>query len=141
MNKFKSFRITLSKTAMFAILALAVSTARATTYNVGPRAGYLPKLASVPWGGLLPGDTVNIYPQAGGYHELIQISASGTAANPITIRGIADPITGALPVIDGNGAIMDPGVDFRNSIFENLGVYLSPHVRQVMYMARHSHRG
>jgi hypothetical protein len=111
--------------ALLALSALfSTGTSRAAIYNVGPNAGQLPKLASVPWGSLKPGDMVNIYPNATGYHEIIQISESGTAQNPITIRGIPDPNTGSLPVIDGADAVMDPKVDFRNAVFEELGVIL-----------------
>ena len=96
----------------------------AATYDVGLAPGQIPQLAGVPWGALQPGDIVNINAKPGGYHEIIQISAAGTAAQPILIRGIPDPITHALPVLDGAGAVMDPHVDFRNSVFENLGVIL-----------------
>ena len=112
-------------TALRGLLLSLIATvcARATSYDVGPSPGQIPQLAGVPWGGLQPGDIVNIYVKPGGYHEIIQISAAGTAAQPILIRGIPDA-SGALPVIDGNGAVMDPHVDFRNSIFESLGVIL-----------------
>ena len=107
------------------VFALSISrNAVATTYEVGPNPGQLTKLANVPWGTLKPGDLVNIHPNATGYHEIIQISEAGTAQNPITIRGIPDPNTGVLPVIDGNGAVMDPKVDFRNPVFEDLGVII-----------------
>ncbi len=108
----------------FTFALLAVSTAGAATYEVGPAAGQLPFLAAVPWGGLQPGDIVNIHGKPGGYHEIIQISAAGTAAQPILIRGIPDPVTHALPVIDGAGAVMDPQVNFRHPVFENLGVII-----------------
>lgn len=109
---------------LLSLALLAASAARATTYDVGPAAGQLLHLSDVPWKNLQPGDTVNINPKPGGYHEIIQISSTGTAALPILIRGIPDPVTHALPVIDGDGAVMDPHVDFRNSVFESLGVIL-----------------
>ena len=96
--------------------------ALAATYEVGPAAGQIPQLAGVPWGTLQAGDVVNIHVKPGGYHEIIQVSGAGTAAQPILIRGIPDPVTHELPVIDGDGAVMDPHVDFRNPVFENLGV-------------------
>src|SRR5205809_264274 len=95
---------------LFLPLAAALSS-HAAIYDVGLAAGQLPHLSDVPWGNLHPGDTVNINGKPGGYHEIIQISASGTAAQPILIRGIADPVTHTLPVIDGDGAVMDPHVD------------------------------
>src|SRR4051812_28478450 len=94
------------------LAAMCASSQAATTYNVGPAAGQLPNLASVPWGGLQPGDVVNIHSKPGGYHEIIQISESGTAQAPIVIQGVPDPVTGALPIIDGAGAITAPNTDF-----------------------------
>lgn len=112
---------------------VAAVSSRATTYNVGPAAGQLAQLADVPWSALQPGDIVNINAKPGGYHEIIQISASGTAANPILIRGLPDA-AGNLPVIDGDGAVMDPHVDFRNTVFEKLGVVLiTPRAQGYVY--------
>ncbi len=108
-------------------LLLSVAAA-ATTYDIGPGLART-KLSDVSWGGLQPGDIVNIHSKPGGYHEIIQVSAAGTVSQPILIRGIPDPVTGALPIIDGDGAVMDPGVDFRStgggvSLFEEWGVIL-----------------
>ena len=60
------------------------------TYDVGP--GY-PKtqISQVPWLTLGAGDVVNIHYDLNGYHEKFLISASGTAAQPIKIIGIAGP--------------------------------------------------
>ncbi len=108
--------------------------AHATTYDVGSSVGYLAKLSDVPWGSLKPGDTVNIHYTPNGYHEIVQISESGTAAQPIVIKGIPDPNTGLLPVIDGTGAVMDPKVDFRNSVFETFGTILvTPRAKGYVY--------
>ncbi len=116
------------------LLLAATGASYAKTYDVGPTTGYLAKLSDVPWGSLKPGDIVNIHYKAGGYHEIIQVSQAGTAANPILIRGIADPTTGALPIIDGNGAVMDPHVDFRNPVFENFGVIIvTPRKKNYVY--------
>ncbi len=115
------------------LLPLAAVSSRATTYQVGPAASQIPTLAGVPWGALQPGDVVNIHVKPGGYHEIIQISASGTAAQPILIRGIPDA-SGALPVLDGDGAIMDPSVDFAVPLFEKLGVIIvSPRQKTYVY--------
>ncbi len=117
-------------------LALALLTtvaAHAVTYEVGLAVGQMPNLSNVPWGTLQPGDTVNIHPKPGGYHEIIQVSAAGTAAAPILIRGIPDA-NGTLPVIDGDGAVMDPHVDFRNPVFENFGVIIvTPRTKGYIY--------
>lgn len=124
-------------TIRYLLLSLALLTAsvsHAVTYDVGLPAAPLQKLADVSWATLQPGDIVNIHAKPGGYHEIIQLSASGTAANPILIRGIADPVTGKLPVIDGDGAITDPQVNFRNPVFENLGVILiTPRAQGYLY--------
>lgn len=98
--------------------------AKATTYNIGP-AFSLTKLSDVHWGALLPGDVVNIHTKQGGYHEIFQISAAGTAASPIIIQGVPDPVTGALPIIDGNGAVTDPGTDLRSTGVDSLGNSIS----------------
>ncbi len=116
-------RILLTVFGGLALLHTASLSARAATYNVGPASGHIPQLAGVPWGSLQPGDIVNIHVKPGGYREIIQLSASGTAANPILIRGIPDA-NGALPIIDGDGAVTDPHVDFRNPVFENFGVII-----------------
>lgn len=100
--------------------ALAV---HAATYDVGPTYPRT-KLADVSWGTLQPGDVVNIHCTPGGYHEIIQISEAGTAAQPILIHGVPDPVTGALPLIDGANAVMDPRVDFRSAVFEPFGVLM-----------------
>ena len=68
---------------------------RAATYDVGAGQPFL-TLASLPV--LQPGDIVNI--QCGTYHEVRIWAASGTAANPITLRGVC---SSGRPVIDGSG--------------------------------------
>jgi len=113
------------KKILYISLSLAAGLiSRAAIYDVGP-ASALTKLSEVAWGALKPGDIVNIYPTPGGYHEIIQVSAAGTAAQPIIIRGIPDPVTGALPVIDGKNAVMDPRVDFRSTGTNRAGLPIS----------------
>ncbi|MCX6381943.1 MAG: Ig-like domain repeat protein [Armatimonadetes bacterium] len=106
------------------LLIATLGVSHAAIYNVGTAVGYLAKLSDVPWGTLKPGDLVNIHYKAGGYHEIIHISQAGTQTLPIVIRGIPDPTTGALPILDGKDAIMDPHVDFRSPVFENFGVII-----------------
>ena len=74
------------------------------TYEVGPGQVYT-NLGAVPWTGLAAGDTVNIHAQPGGYHEVILLSNSGVSNAPITLNGVPDPVTGALPVLDGANAV------------------------------------
>ena len=111
----------------------AAAAMAATTYNVGPGKA-LTSLFDVPWKTLQPGDTVNIYPKAGGYHEKIQVSASGTAAQHIIIRGMPDPVTGALPILDANGAVEDPTTDWRAPILSSYGmITVSPRKSVYVY--------
>ncbi len=121
------------------LLVLLGVAANAATYDVGP--GYAKtNLRDVSWKTLQPGDIVNIHYKPGGYHEKIQISASGTAAQRIVIRGIPDPTTGALPIVDGEGAIEDPGIEWRNGadiLSDNGVIIVSP--RQLGYVYGSTH--
>ncbi|MFN7920353.1 MAG: hypothetical protein U0Q16_09665 [Bryobacteraceae bacterium] len=89
----------------------------AAVYEVGPGKS-LSSLGQVPWTTLQPGDTVKIYWRSTPYQEKFVIARSGTAAAPIVIQGIPDS-SGALPIIEGNGAVTVPGVNFWN---ENRGL-------------------
>ena len=122
------------------VVALVVNAApppSGTVYDVGPgRARTL--LREVPWATLQPGDIVNIHFKPGGYKEKIQISASGTANARIVIRGIPDPATGALPIIDGKDAVEDPSIDFRSPVFSDFGIIVvSPRKTGYVYGAYH----
>lgn len=109
----------------------------AATYDVGPGLP-LSMLRDVAWADLQPGDVVNIHYKPGGYHEKIQISASGTDAQHIVIRGIPDPTTNALPIIDGKDAIEDPAYDPRHPKFTERSVILvSPRQSTYVYGAYH----
>jgi hypothetical protein len=77
------------------------------TYDIGPGYQYQ-NLNDLNWSQLGPGDTVNIHYKAGGYHELLLISTRGTPTQWITINGVPDPTTGALPTIDGLNAVVAP---------------------------------
>lgn len=122
------------------VVALVVNAApppSGTVYDVGPgRARTL--LREVPWASLQPGDIVNIHFKPGGYKEKFQISASGTANARIVIRGIPDPATGALPIIDGNGAVEDPAFDPRHPKFTEWSLILvSPRNTGYLYGTTH----
>ncbi len=116
---------------------LSVLTANATTYDIGP--GYaLTNLRDAPWATLNPGDIVNVHSKPGGYHDMIQVSRSGTAAQHIVIHGVPDPVTGALPILDGNGAVEDPTTDWRNAIFSQISVIVvSPRAASYHYGVDH----
>jgi hypothetical protein len=124
----------LSRSIAFALwVSSTAAGSAATIYDVGPGKP-LTSLFGVPWKTLQPGDTVNIYPKPGGYHEKIQVSASGTAALHIVIRGIPDPVTGALPILDANGAVEDPTTDWRAPILSSYGmITVSPRKSVYVY--------
>ena len=118
-----------------ALMGLIASSwnARAAVYDVGPGKP-VTSLFGVPWKSLQPGDIVNIYPRPGGYKEKIQISASGTTTQHIVVRGIPDPTSGALPILDANGAVEDPTIDWRNPVFSNLGmITVTPRKSSYLY--------
>lgn len=84
----------------------------AAVYEVKPGTP-IDKIAQVPWATLQPGDTVLIYWKATSYKEKWVICRQGTAAAPITVRGVAGP-NGELPVIDGNGAVTPLNLNFAS---------------------------
>ena len=87
-----------------------VSSALAAVYEVREGTA-LDTISEVPWATLQPGDTVLIHWRAAPYKEKWVICRQGTANAPITVRGVPGP-QGQLPVIDGNGATTDAGVNF-----------------------------
>ena len=103
------------------ISALYKWLAPGTNYEVGSGLAYT-NLSSVPWTNLMPNDVVNIHYQPGGYHEVILLSNSGATNAPITLHGIPDPVTGALPVIDGSNALAAASIPWRNPVFDGFGV-------------------
>jgi hypothetical protein len=103
--------------AVALVLLAFVVNADATVYEVRPGTP-LDSIAEVPWATLQPGDTVLIYWRADPYTEKWVVGRSGTAAQPITIRGVPGP-NGELPVIDGRNATTPPGLNFWS---ENRGV-------------------
>jgi hypothetical protein len=86
----------------------------ATTYEVKPGT-QLDTIAEVPWATLQPGDTVLIYWRSTAYKEKWVICRQGTAAQPITIRGVLGP-NGERPVIDGNGATTPTDLNYWNEV-------------------------
>ncbi|MBA2321681.1 MAG: right-handed parallel beta-helix repeat-containing protein, partial [Deltaproteobacteria bacterium] len=81
----------------------------ATVIDVGPGYAATPP-ADVPWESLTPSTLVRIQP--GVYHDKWAIDAAGTEAEPIVVLGVCDPVSGALPVIDGVDAVTRPQLDF-----------------------------
>ena len=107
------------KSLLAAILlaVLAAATSHAAVYEVKEGTA-LDTIGEVPWATLQPGDLVLIHWRQQPYREKWVIGRSGTAALPITIRGVAGP-SGELPVIHGQNAITPPGLNFWS---ENRGV-------------------
>lgn len=99
----------------FALLAFAgIHILSAATYEVGEGKPYT-SIGAVPWESLQPGDLVLIHWRAAAYKEKWVICRQGTAANPITVRGVPGP-NGELPVIDGNGATTRSALSYWNEI-------------------------
>ena len=94
---------------------------QAARYEVGPGLTFT-NLGSVPWTTLAAGDTVDIHYQPGGYHEVILLCNSGAANAPITINGVPDPVTGALPVLDGSHAVTATNVPWSDASLNTQGV-------------------
>ena len=55
-----------------------------------------------------------IHWRAAPYREKWVICRAGTASAPIIVRGVPDPATGALPVIDGDGAATRSQLNYWN---------------------------
>ena len=98
--------------AVFVLTLISVSFA--ATYEVKPGTP-LDTIAEVPWATLQPGDTVLIYWRSTPYKEKWVICRQGTAAQPITVRGVLGP-NGERPVIDGNGATTPTNLNYWNEI-------------------------
>ncbi|MFM8805388.1 MAG: fibronectin type III domain-containing protein [Planctomycetia bacterium] len=93
------------------VVTASAGTGAARTYDIGPGRP-LSRLADLDWSRVGPGVTGHIHFKPGGYHELFQVAGRGTPAAWITVNGVPDPVTGALPVIDGADAVLAP--QFRN---------------------------
>ncbi len=100
----------------FVVIAFLIlagnSFVNAAVYEVKPGTA-LDTVAEVPWASLQPGDTVLIYWKSTPYKEKWVICRQGTAAQPITIRGVLGP-NGERPVIDGNGAATPTNLNYWN---------------------------
>ena len=79
-------------------------------YAVGPGQD-MTSLHEVPWGALMPGDTVRVYWREQPYYEKVCISRRGRADAPITLSGVPGP-NGELPVISSRNAMA--ALDFGN---------------------------
>lgn len=88
-------------------------------FEVGPGKPYT-ELEQVPWEFLLPGDRVFVYSRATPYKRTIVISTSGTEDAWIEVIGVRDPDTGAMPILDGDGAICADGQHYP--LFDGAGM-------------------
>lgn len=97
-----------------AALGLAAGSGVATVYEVGDGKPFA-SIGAVAWESLQPGDTVLIHWRATAYKEKWVLGRSGSASAPITVRGVPGP-GGELPIIDGNGAVTRPQLNYWNEV-------------------------
>jgi hypothetical protein len=96
--------------ALLLAVALAPVAAHSAVYDVGPGQP-LAAIGDAPWATLAPGDVVRIHWRAQPYREKWVIGRAGTAAAPITVRGVLGP-NGERPVIAGDGATTPDPLDY-----------------------------
>ena len=99
---------------IFVLLLACGAGASAAVYEVGDGKP-LTAIGQVPWATLQPGDNVLIHWRSTPYKEKWVIARQGTAAQPITVRGVPGP-NGELPVIDGDGAVTAPGLNYWSEV-------------------------
>jgi hypothetical protein len=87
---------------LFLSLSVCALSAAAATYRIGPGGGF-ENINDFPIELLSAGDTLEILARDAPYREKFVLAVRGTAAAPITIRGIADA-EGNLPILDGANA-------------------------------------
>ena len=117
-------------TGLLLLFAMTASI-RAATYEVGPGREYA-ELGNVPWLTLSAGDTVLIHWRQQPYASKIFLRASGTASQPVVIKGVPNP-DGQLPVISGENATTAPQFAgyFSSQWTEDLGLILIDRNRRV----------
>jgi hypothetical protein len=101
---------------LIAFTTVCTCVGAAQTYQVGPGKTYA-TIGAVPT--LAPGDVVEIYP--GTYNEVKRWTVAGTAANPITIRGMG----ATRPIIDGTGFNIDGALPRPRAIFQIEASYVT----------------
>ncbi len=107
----------MSRSVLFLLGALTgVLQCRATTYQVGPNRAYR-TIGGLP--ALNPGDAVEIDPAT--YNEVKRWTRSGTAANPIVIRGVGD----SRPVFDAAGLTVDGVLPNPRAVFQVEANYIT----------------
>ncbi|MBX3441783.1 MAG: right-handed parallel beta-helix repeat-containing protein [Planctomyces sp.] len=96
--------------AVLAIIAVPDCRLLAREYAVGPDQEFL-RLEQTPFERLAAGDVVSIHWRPEPYRAKWVVAARGTAEQPIVIRGVPGP-EGQLPIIDAEGAVTGPQLDF-----------------------------
>jgi hypothetical protein len=85
----------------------------AVVLDVGP--GYaLTEPTQVPWESLAPSTLVRIHHRPQPYLAKWVINTAATQAAPVVVLGVRDPVTGARPVISGDGAVTRLALDYWN---------------------------
>ena len=95
---------------------LAAARAAPVQYEVGPGREFA-SIAAVgqPLAALGPGNELVVHWREAHYHEKLVLSgAGGTAAAPVVMRGVPDPVSGALPVLNAIGATTPPVLNYPN---------------------------
>ena len=90
--------------------------AQAATYQVGPTRTYQ-TVGSLP--ALHPGDNVEVDPAT--YNEVKRWTTAGTAAQPISIRGVGAP----RPVFDATGLNVDGSLPHPRAVFQVEADYIT----------------
>lgn len=98
-----------------ALVVFLPALAQATTYSVGSSRTYTSPCALVAAVTLGPGDIVEVDP--GTYHDACQLTASGSAAAPIVLRGLP----GTRPVFDATGLDLSGSGSVPRAIFQFTG--------------------
>ena len=94
---------------------LLATGAGATTYSVGPTRSYASPCALVAAVSLLPGDTIAVDPAT--YTDACELTASGTAAAPIQLKGLSGP----MPLFDATGVNLSGVGSTPRAIFQFTG--------------------
>jgi hypothetical protein len=94
--------------SFFALLLFHIFTF-AETYHIGPGKKYQ-NIGDTPLASLSEGDSVIIYYRDEPYREKWVITAQGSETRPVVFHGV--PVSGKLPVIDGQNAVTPSGMNF-----------------------------
>jgi hypothetical protein len=106
-------RDVLRQIVLFSVLGPAV--VGATTYPIGPSRAYSSPCQLVANVALMPGDVLEV--DAATYHDACQLTASGTSAAPIVLRGAS----GTRPVFDATGLDLSGSGSVPRAIFQFTG--------------------